>query len=133
MSSLIKRLRRAAYVMFMDGYYSKDLAQEAISEIERLRSEVKALSAPRIPDVHVKPMAWDKANSGKPEASTVVGIYRIVQAWSGGWAVTIKNDMLRDTDGRMNFATLDTAKAAAQADYERRILSAIASDGAVSR
>lgn len=39
MADIVARLRRAAYVMFMDGYHSKDLAEEAAGYIERLTKE----------------------------------------------------------------------------------------------
>ncbi|KAB1086396.1 hypothetical protein F4V91_08100 [Neorhizobium galegae] len=77
-------------------------------------------------NVRVKPIEWGTTSFNTPEANTVAGIYRIVGAWSGGWAVNVKNEVLRDSDGRANFATLADAKAAAQAHYEGRVLSCLA-------
>lgn len=93
-----------------------------------------ALSAPSPPvggsgEVVVKALDWGETSYGRPEASTVVGVYRIYESVSGGWSASrggLHADVLKDKDGRKNFATLDAAKAAAQADYETRIRSALA-------
>lgn len=80
-------------------------------------------------EVVVKALDWGETSYGRPEASTVVGVYRIYESVSGGWSASrggLHADVLKDKDGRKNFATLDAAKAAAQADYETRIRSALA-------
>jgi len=84
-----------------------------------------ALSASGAGRASVKPLEWRETSYGLPETLTVVGVYRIVHAGNGGWLVSVKGDALPANDGRTNFATLDDAKAAAQADYERRIMSAL--------
>lgn len=73
----------------------------------------------------IKALEWNKTSYGTPEVNTIAGVYRLSRAWSGGWSVNIKNEVLRDSDGRTNFATLELAKAAAQADFEARIRSAL--------
>ncbi len=75
--------------------------------------------------VQVKPLEWGKTSYGAPEVHTVVGIYRINEAINGGWAAVARGGVLRGGDGRTNFATLDSAKAAAQADYDSCIRSAL--------
>lgn len=73
----------------------------------------------------VKALEWGKTSYGNPEAHCIAGAYRLNRSGDGGWYVSVKSEVLRDTDGRSNFATLDKAKAAAQSDFETRILSAL--------
>jgi hypothetical protein len=76
----------------------------------------------------VKAIEWGTTSYGKPEAFTVAGTYRVYESVSGGWSASrggLHGQVLEVGDGRTNFATLDEAKAAAQADYTARILSAI--------
>jgi len=73
----------------------------------------------------IKPLEWGKTSYGTPEANSVAGVYRINSAHNGGWSVVFKTDVLRDSDGRTNFATVEAAKAAAQADYASRIRSCL--------
>ena len=77
----------------------------------------------------VKLIEWGKTSYGLPEAVTVVGTYRIVESFSGGWSVSRGQTTLRTNDGRTNFATQDDAKAAAQTDYEQRVLSCLQQEG----
>lgn len=77
----------------------------------------------------VKAIEWGKTSYGRPEAYTAVGVYRINEAMNGGWSVTSKNDVLRDTDGRSNFPTIEAAKAAAQQHYTKAIFSCLNSEG----
>ncbi|NGO63913.1 hypothetical protein G6N76_09515 [Rhizobium daejeonense] len=87
-------------------------------------------AAPQPAAVKVKPLKWDKNSYGGSEAMSAVGVFRIVDAWSGGWSVSRNNGMpLQTTDGRKNFATIEAAKSAAQSDYETRILSALEGGG----
>lgn len=76
-------------------------------------------------ELKINPLEWGKTSYGTPEAHSVAGVYRINHAGNGGWSVVFKTEVLRAGDGRTNFATLDDAKAAAQRDYETRIMSAI--------
>lgn len=75
--------------------------------------------------VKVKPLEWGNTSYATPEAFSIVGAYRIVAGWSGGWSASIGKSVLACPDGRTNHATVDDAKAAAQADFERRVRSAI--------
>ncbi|NTG20041.1 hypothetical protein G6L00_06235 [Agrobacterium rhizogenes] len=77
------------------------------------------------PEVAVKALEWSETSYGTPEVQTVAGVYRLNRAGCGGWSVNVKSEVLRDSDGRTNFATLEKAKAAAQSDYEQRIRSAL--------
>jgi len=61
-----------------------------------------------------------------PEVECVLGTYRISGARDYGFNCHIGRNALEMSDGRTNFATIDDAKAAAQADYTRRILEALA-------
>jgi len=77
------------------------------------------------PAVVVKALQWGVTSYGMPEVFSVVGVYRINEAWSGGLAVVFKNTVLVGSDGRSNFATVEQAKSAAQADFDLRIRSAL--------
>lgn len=103
------------------------IQHEAADAIEALRAALD-----HIPDagkkVRVKPLVWSVTSYGKPEVITIVGAYRINEAFSGGWAVSVgglRGRTLKTADGRGNFANIEAAKAAAQADYEARILSTL--------
>jgi len=86
-----------------------------------------ALAHPgQVREIAIKPLEWGSTSYGRPEVNSVVGVYRINEAWNGGWSLTFKNEMLRESDGRSNFATIDAAKAAAQVDFGQRIRSALA-------
>lgn len=73
----------------------------------------------------IKPLEWGKTSYGTPEVNTVVGVYRLNRAGDGGWRVSVKSEVLFDSDGRTNFATIEAAKAAAQADFASRIRSCL--------
>ena len=93
-----------------------------------------AASPPAGAEVRVKPLVWEEITqarsdedptrepSGDYEAVTPVGTYYIEMYFgtnSYGWDVSFNGDHVADRDDP------DDAKAAAQADYERRILSAL--------
>ncbi|MBB2698903.1 UNVERIFIED_ORG: hypothetical protein GGI66_003580 [Rhizobium esperanzae] len=100
-------------------------AQQAYALADAMMAErLKSQPTPATQYV-VKPLDWAETSYGTPEVYSVAGVIRLNQAANGGWSVSIKGEVLRDSDGRTNFATLEKAKAAAQADYERRILSAL--------
>lgn len=88
---------------------------------------IDALTAalPFLQGLKVKALEWGSTSYGTPEVFTDVGVYRIVSAWNGGWSLTRNNSSILDSDGRSNFLTQEAAKAAAQADYAARILSAV--------
>lgn len=75
--------------------------------------------------VRIKPLEWGKTSYGTPEVTTVVGVYRINESMAGGWSVVTGKRVLTTGDGRVNFPSIPQAKAAAQADYEQRIRSAL--------
>ena len=83
---------------------------------------------PQPQKVEVKPLKWGKTSYGTPEVFSVVGVYRINSAHNGGWIALRNKEVLPGPDGRNNYATVDLAEAAAQSDYERRIISALRSD-----
>lgn len=77
----------------------------------------------------VKLLAWGETSYGSPESFTVTGVYRINGAFDGGWSVSAPGRrMLVSSDGRQNLPTINDAKAAAQADYEARIMSALTTE-----
>jgi hypothetical protein len=77
--------------------------------------------------VEVKRLEWGKTSYGRPEVDTIVGVYRVFEHMSGGWAATFKTFNLVDPHGRKNFATEAEAVAAVEADYRQRILSCLSS------
>lgn len=81
--------------------------------------------APQPGGVKVKALEWGNTSYGTPEIYSVVGVYRINHAENGGWTAVHNKEVIRSRDGRTNFPTVEAAKAAAQADYERCILSAL--------
>lgn len=96
-------------------------------ELEALLVELQSRrAANRTGGVAVKAIHWGETSYGTPEAITVVGVYRINSGWSGGWSVVIKDKLLKTDDGRENFPTIEAAKAAAQQDFNTRVLSCLA-------
>ncbi|MFG1302662.1 hypothetical protein V5F34_00785 [Xanthobacter autotrophicus] len=100
------------------------------AQIERMRSELDRLATPAPPpepakaEVVVKPLEW----SWEPPYSVAraLGGHYAVEQWEGArgsFHFDLIGTFLTKHDG---FASHDEAKAAAQADYERRILSALA-------
>lgn len=87
---------------------------------------LQSLEAPAHGGVMVKPLQWGKTSYGRPEVETVIGVYRVFEHVSGGWAATFKTSNLVDAHGRKNFATEEEALSACEVNYERRILSALA-------
>jgi hypothetical protein len=96
---------------------------EAASEL--FREAAAALRASS--GVEVKGLEWGKTSYGRPEVDTIVGVYRVFEHMSGGWAATFKTFNLVDPHGRKNFATEAEAVAAVEADYRQRILSCLSS------
>jgi Lar family restriction alleviation protein len=81
---------------------------ELEAEVERLRARPK-----------VKPLEWSAGHS----AASPCGTYYVIPV-DGQFAVSL-NAMTIAAEYLGRFGTLDHAKAAAQADYEARILSAL--------
>lgn len=95
------------------------------------RSKLDAITAwnTRAP-VEVKPLVWEKIGHepGQQEytATTPFGSYVIgIGSTKGRRYVDFENDALLDGDGVIWFNYLKEAKAAAQADYEQRLLSTL--------
>jgi len=70
--------------------------------------------------VRVKPLEWRHFDNGNAWANTEVGLAYYVYP-DGSWSY-------RNGNPQPGGTSIDAAKAAAQADYEARILSALASD-----
>lgn len=70
----------------------------------------------------VKPLVWDKSYGYAGRAETAIGVYAIEHFAGQRQAFRVSLGM----DRISSHAALDTAQAAAQADYEARILSALA-------
>jgi hypothetical protein len=110
-----------------DGWGRTNDKAEQLRRIEAaIETRVAFAKAGGAAAVIVKPLEWGSTSYGRPEAKSVIGVYRINGAMSGGWSVTAGARLLQDHDGRENFATMGAAKAAAEADYTARILSVIA-------
>lgn len=109
----------------------RDGLREAVAEIETLRARLSQAGAGG--GVVVKPLEWEHSTGHLPHQ----------EVWSSGdpWMFWIvKNgdepyvwcenlgfaDMVPASPVRGSYATLDEAKAAAQADYEARVLAALA-------
>jgi hypothetical protein len=91
------------------------------NDTKRMRSAISAALAVA-PKSRVKALAWRVfcGNSGNSEAVTPFGRY-VIQIEDAGWALYPFNEGPMD----WGYSTREAAKAAAQADYERRILSAL--------
>lgn len=112
------------------GEYSTVNPHDALGMVSFVRAALSPTEAPAPAtggEVRVKPLDWQPTSSGFCwHAASAVGRYFIeerhndfrwnVEGWPGAWAVN----------------TLDTAKAAAQADYEARIRASLASDASPS-
>lgn len=110
-------------VLYQPGFvdaWRTDLPPERvhIPAVEYIRSDVAQLAAPA---VKVKPLVWVEIRTGQYFEARVIGILYSVRLgtdaiarWQAGYLGT-----WRDAP------TIEAAKAAAQADYEARILAAI--------
>jgi len=79
MTDIIERLRRAAYTMFLDGFHSKELANDAADEIERLKIENERLrhvvcncAAALVTGAFVSPKASIEFMEGVPKEISLV-------------------------------------------------------------
>ena len=96
--------------------YSIEDAQRVASELIRL-SDLTAAAGTQTAGVRVKALEWIDAK--EPTAKTPFGLYRII-LYGRFWAVYFNDDLCTEQP-----ASEGEAKAAAQADYEQRILSAL--------
>ena len=101
------------------------------AEIARLTAalatpdQIAALAAVRAATVTVKPLVWeDIAPRHSKAALPLFGSIR-AESWGGDYSVVWSVPGMCDTFTHGKWATLDAAKAAAQADYDSRIRSAI--------
>ena len=120
--ALIEDLRYRVANPSAHDYGATDLMEQSATALERLSGRVR-----------VKPLEWSETeiargdglheHDGGYEAITSIGTYRIEMYFgsdSYGWEVTLATvGKVADCDDP------DTAKAAAQADYESRILAAL--------
>ncbi|NYD84401.1 hypothetical protein [Brucella intermedia] len=92
-------------------------------ETERLRTEMRAAltaALPHLPQgVGVKKLEWQQDGAGNHRAETPFG-NEFVQKWTD-----IRDGNISYEHEGAYFETVEAAKAAAQADYEARILSAL--------
>ena len=102
--------------------------QQTADDIETLRAQVAALTAERdaaAGAVRVKPLAWKGMGENHARAAApLFGTIRVENYGAGfaiSWSVPGFSDVF--CDGR--WPTIEAAKAAAQADYEARILAAL--------
>ena len=108
----------------LKGYSAYDLRLDAADEIERLRA------APQVKKLEWKP----KPIGNDIWCDSPVGTYSIGDIY-GLWMwflLTSKEDLKYTAKGcadELGENSEDSAKAAAQADYERRILSALVGEG----
>jgi hypothetical protein len=92
----------------------------AADELELYRARLAAQPVAAQEGVKVKPLEWDETASGwEAEAGMFCRSYLIEKQYDGYRMDYNWTEQLRQID------TLDAAKAAAQADYEKRILSAL--------
>lgn len=75
----------------------------------------------------VKPLVWVDGrisrSSERETAESILGVYEVLRWYSGHYGGTLPDaDLGKEFGGR---DSLDAAKAVAQADFERRILSAL--------
>lgn len=98
-----------------------------VADVERLQAELAAVKAEPA-SVRVKPLVWvERDGSSYRQANSAFGQYQIswlmeFEIWQLFMPVRYGDDFRKCF---LSHSTLDAAKAAAQADYEARILSAI--------
>jgi hypothetical protein len=87
-------------------------------------------------DVRIKPLEWKEARfSDKYQRFTVVtpfGLYEVLEWSDGSFGGSVPSELREDPNVEFSSDTLERAKAAAQADYERRVRSTL-SDAVAER
>ena len=125
MSGLSKILTNAELSQWLNEMASETRALDS-AQAQALREAASRLQAPAVAEVGVKPLEWEPVVRGFWWISDV---YRIEASDDGSFSLRAS------TPARRAFKTLcfgvsfDDAKAAAQADYERRIRSALRTGG----
>lgn len=86
-------------------------------------TDTKTTVADRLRDagLKVKPLVWSLVSDRVLDAEGFGVLYRVLERHDGSGALRINASIHQQSE----FPTPDTAKAAAQSDYERRILSAL--------
>ena len=107
----------------------EDHSERSLAILTEAREQLDALTTGSCDmSFRVKPLEWGLTRQ-MAEAYPVVGsVYRIVRSSSGGYNCNkggLSSRSVLTHDGRSNHATTQDAKDAAQADYERLILSAL--------
>jgi len=110
----------------LEDVLTRTVAADVATMSPEMRDRYRAALAQAGQPVAVKALEWRGPDCGFYEADTIGGVVRIM-------------DGLRDEPGRFiynpasgnrtKFDTLEEAKAAAQADYERRILAVLLPPG----
>lgn len=106
----------------------------AWAEIDRIEALTAAL--PHMGGVRVKPLEWEPVHGEGVEtyqATCATGIYRVFEdedsaagAVFAEFAIDVSRFCMTDALSIGRFHNFDVAQAAAQADYERRVISALA-------
>lgn len=113
------------------GGLSLDQCSAIIDGMRALSARVAELESQQSPaqGMRVKPLEWSFFDASTWWAETVGGLYRINERGDGAVILAKDADIMRYIDDNGDdwggWPSIDHAKAAAQADYERRILSAI--------
>lgn len=90
-------------------------------QVEELQARIAALEAKLADRVKVKPLEWvEPTGWWNAEAQCVFGLYAVHRYRKDRWTVFLNGDEIKS-----GILTEAEAKAAAQADFERRILSAL--------
>lgn len=106
-----------------DHDFTPDMARKIIGLYQ---THIAALEAKLAERVKVKPLEWVDGRNCECSAETVVGMYEV--GFDDGWWAQLEGgvtwDWEPDQDPR-SYEGPGAAKAAAQADFDRRILSAL--------
>lgn len=118
--SAIEAIERFERAVAANGYRTRDDHTEA--EYLAAKAALTASLSDQERAVEVKALEWRVlcSRSGNSEAKTPFGEY-VIQSERDGWMLYLLNEQ----DAHMAYSTIDFAKAAAQADYEQRIRSAL--------
>lgn len=113
---LIKRLRQYEGQSFETTMCFNGVRDEAADRIAALEAQVAAAKAGQ---VTVKPLVWHEFGKECLRAESPFGLYDVM------WGFGVELAYLTHCGKMWKHPTLEAAKAAAQADYEARILAAI--------
>ena len=116
-------ISRAAALDALDRHMYADEARgeiEALPAVAASQPADPTVKADSCQQVRVKPLVWAFSKSTQAHRADSQGSGEIYLAWemANGWVLSMKA-------GNTTHPTIEDAKAAAQADYEARILAAI--------